>query len=541
MRDTIWQIMGRAVFLNRGGAAGKPVRLVGLILLAGAVLWPKTGCGQELDWPDNRLLPTFSTPAPVIDCIDVSSASGAEIDLFASLEGIVNRSQPRINCASTADREGKFTWLNLHHLPHHLINGYTAILKYRTNVTGLVVPDPDQPDTLNLATTIAGVKNELICDPNLVAALTNAPYNLPVIDDLRGLFSNRYQVYNYLYSNYWSRCTHRLMAGMEPGLHGELRDYLVATKTATVWLNPGPLDFADKTVLAQFLSGMTAVDGVYLGWWPDEAKGLNWIAQYGIPVLASDFLRNASLYSGVAHVIHIPDIPSPPPLQNKVYVSLILSDGDNIQYMQHVMKLRWSDAARGSIPIGWTVSPLAADVDPTMLDYYWSTATKNDCLISGPSGAGYTHMENWNVANGSAYARVSNPYLQRSGLKVITTWNQVTAGIARAFATNCPTLLGLTDQSGGAYASVNNGLGTIGFAAAYSSSTRDIISSITNAARNWNGHVPLFLAAQANTWNLTPTDLGNIAAALNTNEYVLVRPDQLFLLYQQVAGGAPRR
>ena len=356
------------------------------------------------------LLPTFSTPAPVIDCIDVSSASGAEIDLFASLEGIVNRSQPRINCASTADREGKFTWLKLHHLPHHRINGYTAILKYRTNVTGLVVPDPDQPDTLNLATTIAGVKNELICDPSLVAALTNAPYNLPVIDDLRGLFSNRYQVYNYLYSNYWSQCTHRLMAGMEPGLHGELRDYLVATKTATVWLNPGPLDFADKTVLAQFLSGMTAVDGVYLGWWPDEAKGLNWIAQYGIPVLASDFLRNASLYSGVAHVIHVPDIPSPPPLQNKVYVSLILSDGDNIQYMQHVMKLRWSDAARGSIPIGWTVSPLAADVDPTMLDYYWSTATKNDCLISGPSGAGYTHMENWNAANGSAYARVTKDW-----------------------------------------------------------------------------------------------------------------------------------
>ena len=42
-------------------------------------------------------------------------------------------------------------------------------------MTGLVVTDPAQPDALNLATTIAGVKNELICDPSLLATLTNAP------------------------------------------------------------------------------------------------------------------------------------------------------------------------------------------------------------------------------------------------------------------------------------------------------------------------------------------------------------------------------
>src|SRR5713101_5137533 len=46
----------------------------------------------------NRFLPTFSPPAATIDCIDVSSASSAEADLFGSLEGIVNRAQPRIAC-----------------------------------------------------------------------------------------------------------------------------------------------------------------------------------------------------------------------------------------------------------------------------------------------------------------------------------------------------------------------------------------------------------------------------------------------------------
>jgi hypothetical protein len=501
-----------------------------------AFIIPRVAQADGIIWPTNQLLPTFSTPAAVLDCIDISSASGAEIDLFSSLQGIVNRIRPRIICVSSGDGEGKFTWLNIHNLPYSLINGYSAITKYQTNVTGLVVNDTSQPDTLNLATTIAGVKNELICNPALLATLTNAPYNLPVVDDLRGQFSNKYQVYGYLYTNYWTQCTHRLVAGLETNLDGNLRDYLVAMKVATVWLDPGPGNLSDQSTLGPFVSDMTAANGVYIGWWPSEGNGLGWIGQYGIPVLASDYLRNASVYGGAVRPINVPPIPPPPPLQNKIYVSLILSDGDNIQYMQHAMKINWNNAARGSVPIGWTVSPLAADADPGMLNYYWNTASKNDCLISGPSGAGYAHVENWTAANLMSFAKVSSPYLQRGGLKVITIWDQVTGSAAAAFATNCPTLMGLTDQSGGAYTSVNNGLGVIGLAAAYFSSTNAIISSITNAAQNWSGTAPMFIAAQAVVWNLGPADLRNIANSLDTNKYVMVRPDQLFMLYNRIAG-----
>jgi len=501
-----------------------------LVLLSGLGLARATG----LNWPANQLLPTFSAPPAVVDCIDVSSASNGEIDLFASLEGIVNRTQPRVACVSTTDGEGEFTWVNLHNLSINSINGYSAILKYQTNFTGLVVTDPTQADTLNLATTMAGVNNELICDPSLLATLTNAPYNLRVVDDLRGRFANKYAVYGYLYTNYWPLCTHRIMAGMETNLHGLLRDYLVAVKSATVWLDPET--GADASLLGSFVSTMTPASGVYVGWWPSEGNGLTWIAQYGIPVLASDYFRNGSLFSGVVRPINVPGIPPPPPLQNKVYVSLILSDGDNIQYDQHAMKINWENSNRGSIPIGWTVSPLAANLDPEILNYFWSTATTNDCLVSGPSGAGYAHIELWNAANLAAFALVSDSYLQQSGIRVITIWDQVTTGVARAFATNCPSLFGLTDQSGGNYTSVNLGLRTIGLTPSYSSTVADMLSGITNAAAGWNGSAPMFLAAQAVAWNLTPSDLVTIANSLNSSEYVLVRPDHLFMLCNQVYG-----
>jgi hypothetical protein len=506
---------------------------LGMASFAFQMAQPQFALATGLNWPTNRLLPAFSAPVAVPDCIDVTSVTSAESDLFVSLQGLVNRTQPQLACV-VGGQEGKFTWMDLHNLPYTLISGYTALSKYQTNVTGLVVTDPAVPDTLNLATTIAGVSNEVVCDPALLGILTNSPYNFSIHDDLRGRFADKYAVYRYLYTNYWPQCSHRLLAGMDPNVHGTLRDYLVALKVATVWLDPG--NSADQSVLALFCSGMAPANSVYVGWWPSEGNGLNWIYQYGIPVLASDYFLNASLFGGLNRPVNVPVFPPPPPLQNKVYVAMILSDGDNIQYMQHAMKLNWENSNRGSIPLGWTVSPLAADMDPVMLNYYWSTATTNDCLISGPSGAGYTHMNLWNSANLAAFAKATEPYLERSGLRVITVWDQVSAGVARSFATNCPSLLGLTDQSGGNYTTVNLGLRTLGLTVAYSSDTNAIYSGITNAARNWNGSAPQFLAVQAVVWNLGPTQLRGIANALDTNKYVVVRPDHLFLLANSVYG-----
>ncbi len=508
------------------------LRTVLLLPLIGAASF---ACAAGLTWPTNQFLPTFSTPATNIDCIDISSATGAQQDLFASLEGIVNRTQPRIACVSSSLEEGEFTWLNLHNLHYTIINGFSAVLKYQTNVTGLVVTDPNQPDTLNLATTIAGLNNELICDPSLLATLTNAPYNLAIKDDLRGRFTTKTQVYQYLYNHYWSQCTHRIFAGMETNGHGALREYLVAVKSAAVWLDPG--NSADASLLSPFLSSMTPVGGVYMGWWPSEGNGLHWIAQYGIPVIASDWFGNGSLFGGVATTISIPPIPPAPPLQNKIYVSITLSDGDNVQYMQHHMKVNWGNAARGTAPIGWTTQPLAADFDPGMLNYYWSTATTNDCLVDGPSGAGYTHIENWSSANVGAFTKATNPYLRRSGIRTITVWDNLSAANAWSFATNCPTLVGLNDQGDGNYTANYGGLPVIGFPSndSYTPTEALLFSGITNTANGWSGSSPMFIAVQGSGWSITPADCQTIKNALPSN-YVLVRPDHLFLLYRQAAG-----
>ena len=306
--------------------------------------------GKGLTWPAGRLLPAFSAPAAVIDCIDATGTNGAERDLFASLEGIVNRTQPRLAVVACNAAEGKFTWLDLHQLSYKLIDGYDAIAKYKKEITGLVVTDPQLPDTLNLATTLAGLNNELICAPQFLPALTNAPCHFKIKDDLRGKFTDKYQVYQFLHDHCWRRCTHRILTGFSGNGHGDLRDYIVAAKSAVVWLNPA--DAKDAAMLSQFFASLKPAHAVYMGWWADEGAGLRFAGRFGVPVFASDFFENGSLFSGVVQPIVVPAIPPAPPLENKIYVSFFISDGDNAQYMQHHLKCAWANPARGSVPIG---------------------------------------------------------------------------------------------------------------------------------------------------------------------------------------------
>jgi len=486
----------------------------------------------ELTWSGDRLLPAFPAPASTIDCIDLKDAGEGEADLFASLEGIVNRTKPRLACAGPRDAEGCVEWLKIHQLKYEMIDGFQALKKYQGEVNGLIVFDPDRPETINLATTVAGLDNALICDPILLSKLTNAPFNLKVREDFRGRFSNRSEVYDYYLENVWPHCTHRIIAGLSPRVHGDLRDFLVAANAAVVWFDPKNTN--DAVEFAKFASDLKPAHTLYMGWWPDEDAGLKWIGQYGVPVLASDFFQNGTLFSGFGGPVNPAPVPPAPPLQNKIYLTFYISDGDNVQYMQHYMRHLWQDPARGAVPIGWTVSPLAADLDPGMLNYYYRTATTNDCLVSGPSGAGYERLDFWKSADLDAFTKLTNPYLERSGLRIITVWLNVSDEVGSLFASNCPALLGLISHEGGSYEKVYGRLPVIGLVehANYAGSVEKLRAAVNKAASGWDGKSPLFLAVQANAWRLSPSDLKSFANSLDSSKFLLVRPDHLFQLFK---------
>ena len=314
--------------------------------------------------------------------------------------------------------------------------------KYRSELSGIIVYDNSQPDTINLATTLAGAKGALVVAPSLVERLTAAPYNLPILPDFRGKFSNKLAVYQALDDQYWPSLPHRLAIGLSPDVKAAVREYGTAVGAAMLWLDPEAP--SEAPLLNHFLPAM-GPGSSWMGWWANEGPGVAAASKYGVATIASDFATNLTLHSGMPRTIHVKPMPAKPALQNKLYVAFILSDGDNLQYVEHLMRKLWANPDRGKVPIGWTLSPAMVDAMPGALDYLWASSTANDCLISGPSGYGYTYPNLWSdAAQLDQFIAKTEAYNQRAGFRVITAWNTIVGGIdpqsrralrpARAFA-----------------------------------------------------------------------------------------------------------
>jgi hypothetical protein len=468
--------------------------------------------------------------------------SSAEMYLFASLKGIVNKTKPRIfSYEGDAFAEGPYTWLQSLGLSYtEPADKWSLITKYRNELSGLIVYDPAQIHTVNLATMLAKSRRALIASPLLLSRLTAAPYNLPILLDLRGQFTSKLQVYQTIYNTYWPTIDHRILIGLNPDAHkAALREYATALGAGVIWLDPNVA--VESTLLNSFLSSMPAGSN-FMGWWPEEGPGVQRASQYGIATIASDWCSNLTMHSGMPRKVNLKPMPPKPTLQNKLYVAFILSDGDNLQYIEHLMRKLWNNPDRGSVPMGWTLSPAMLDAMPGALNYFWQTATNNDNLISGPSGYGYTYPNSWpnqNLLN--QFVAKTDDYNRRAGFRVITIWNTITGGInqnvGQAFANNAPSLLGVTAQNtGGGLTIYNNRLPGMALSCNYCTSEQAMKDHIASASAGWDGTSPRFIIIQAQPWtDIKPTNFKNVANSLSA-DYIVVRPDHIFQLIREANG-----
>ena len=513
-----------------------------LLLLFQLFVMPAVG---QIVWPTGQLLPSFPATAQHQDLITLrqnSSYSSAEMYLFASLKGIVNKTKPRIfSYEGDAFAEGPYTWLQSLGLSwSEPKDKWDLITKYRREISGLIVYDSAQSHTINLATVLAKSKGALIVSPLLLSRLTSFPYNFPVLLDLRGKFSTKLEVYQSLYDLYWPHLDHRLLIGLNPSVHkAALREYAVALGAAVIWLNPKVP--GESELLNNFLSTMSPGSS-FMGWWPEEGPGVERASKYGIATIASDWCSNLTVHSGTSRAINIKPIPPKPVLKNKIYVAFVLSDGDNLQYTEHLMRKLWNNPDRGTVPIGWTVSPAMLDAMPAALNYYWQTSSSNDNLISGPSGYGYTYPNTWSDQNLlKQFVSKTEDYNNRAGLRVITIWNTIVGGIdpnvGKIFASQAPSLLGVTAQNtGGGLTIYNKSLPGMALACNYCTNEQAMKDHIAGASTGWNRTSPRFMIIQAQPWtNVSPTSFKNVANSLNS-DYIVVRPDHLFQLIREENG-----
>jgi hypothetical protein len=476
-----------------------------------------------------------------VDWVGADRGPDDHLVLFASLKGVVNATQPRIfSYEGDAFAEGSHTWLESLGLGWIEPDPWSLITKYRTELNGVIVYDDAQPDTINLATTLAGPRKALVTSAALLPRLTGAPYYLPISEDLRGRFASKAAVYQYLRDEVWPTLDHRVLVGVSPLFHkAAVREYVTSIGAAAIWLDPQVP--AESALLDDFLDTVSP-GGSYLGWWPEEGPGVDRASRFGIPTIASDYATNLTVHGGMPRAIAVRGVPPKPRLENRIYVAFVLSDGDNLQYVEHLMRKLWNDPQRGQVPMGWTVSPAMVDAMPGALSYYYASSTANDNLISGPSGYGYAYPNVWpSQAELDAFVARTDDYALRAGLRVVTIWNTITGGIdadvGATFAAHAPSLLGLTAQNtGGGLTIYGDSMPGFALSCNYCTNEQAIKNHIASAANGWDSASPRFILIQAQPWQgVTPTTFRNVQTSLG-DDYRVVRPDNWFQLLRQANG-----
>lgn len=94
-------------------------------------------------------------------------------------------------------------------------------------------------------------------------------------------------------------------------------------------------------------------------------------------------LQSESFRQPVPHVEEVK-------LEDKVYVSFAVNEGDTLKYLEGLMNGgSWLQAQRGTLPINWGMDPLLYKKFPGLVSHYYRTASSQDYFFSAPSGWGY--------------------------------------------------------------------------------------------------------------------------------------------------------
>lgn len=482
---------------------------------------------EGISWPKGQALPVFATPAKELDAIAVQDLSRDELITFSALQGLVNRTRPEIFLLERRSEEGPMTWpetagLKLNEIG--LMSKYDLVAKHARAATGVVLYDPSiSPHYRNVACSVASQKKALPVSVEVFGLMKEKGIRLDVVEDLTSLkMTSAVEIYGHFYDRYWKTSEKRLLVSARPHDRGgdlhHTRDIAAATGAAVVWLDARIPE--EKEMFRKFLGDMKAGEAVVLGWHATERSGITTVSEFGIGTLPADFYVSGSVYSGTDHHIRIPAVPRMSALENKVYVAIIISDGDNIQYTQHAMRRVWDRTAkiRGKFPLSWTIAPGLVDIGPAIMNYYYTTATPNDCFVTGPSGMGYMMPFNTLEEPGApvgeylkdpsrmdGYARLTETYLQRSGLRVGTIWDDATPMHRASYEKNCRSLYGMTVQNFRDVPSVkgsveNNRLPFDKLVIPYAGSYEHIHGSLQRQISRWDGKSPLFLSYQVDIW-----------------------------------------
>ena len=267
-----------------------------------------------------------------------------------------------------------------------------AIARFAGEFDGLAVFDLGADDvSVNLAATACAAENLLGVPRGLMGLL---PAGRVVFDaaDFRGTNAERQRQIFYRYRDKLDRrgLVHQVVVGDD--YHLQLRDFAIARGYLTFFTDETDEDLAFRREVLTWAERNIPV----YGWTTDEIGFVRSISEYGNYVIPMDWSCNHS-YFGTDRAVCVKQKTDPPkPLTpGKHYLTIVVSDGDNVQWLERDFSTtsHYGQRMRSAhgYPMNWTIAPSMAHLCPEVLRYIYGQA-KHDYFITGVSGVGYNNI-----------------------------------------------------------------------------------------------------------------------------------------------------
>ena len=361
-------------------------------------------------------LPQTPCIAKNIDRFSLEVVSQSHLLAALSLQGIVNRDTARIYTHGNSDKWALDLYKSKGYIQEDTLysNVFQLLEKYKKQIKGAVVYDPDKDYTVNLATNVAGVESRIIICPDMIDS-----FRISVNNDIKDLrdyrFENATSAFRWYKTNIYPHQEKNVLS-VAKGLlymYDVYRDYLVEFRIPVFWL-PGEKDLDyDPEYEAEVIKFFeeTPVNIPVLGFWPGvneagenigytEFDGVKLAGKYGKFTLVNTWVGNYSFHSGVKprQSSYLQKAPANKSFRkydpSKKYVALIMNEsGDAPCYFLYTgfFPRQWNDPNRGEVAISYGITPSLRMLAPAILEHIYQTQSPNDYFFTSISGAGYCY------------------------------------------------------------------------------------------------------------------------------------------------------
>jgi GxGYxYP putative glycoside hydrolase C-terminal domain/GxGYxYP_N second domain len=395
-------------------------------------------------WGDT-FVPRSNPTQGTLWVVDTRELGQEKAIALGCLQGLISRESPDIWLTTTSFQD---TWLKRHQAMGHfpdvrVVDDWRDLFKkYADKIKGVVIPDPKMYRGDLLALNVAAMEDAIVASPHLRSLLGD----LDIVMDMRGKHETYADGLQWLYETYEEEFNRHLSEYIHPiRLKNAAFAYSYQWKAPMFWI-VGMVDDAqyagtdmrrETEIVSRFMERQmphTAVLGFPFhgeGVGPGEVRGVWLASRYAVSLVCTDNLTNASVTSGV-RVGTIPwnlDTADPIPLEDdKMYITMVLSDGDNqntwIDYMENYLEVT-ADMPEFSLSFG--IGPPILDLQPGVAKWHIEHAPPGTEYIADVSGIGYMQPGAYGKARSEiddpidAFVRWTDRYIERMNIHGIRT------------------------------------------------------------------------------------------------------------------------